>query len=124
MFKIDKSTKQIDVTRGDYAPLQISANNDGTPYIFQIGDVVRLKVFKAKDCSNIELIKEVTVEEETTLVRMDLSGEDTKIGDLINKPVEYWYEVELNPETKPQTIIGYDQEGEKIFMLYPEGDDN
>lgn len=37
--------------------------------------------------------------------------------------MDYWYEVELNPETEAQTIIGYDEDGPKIFRLYPEGDD-
>jgi hypothetical protein len=50
-----------------------------------------------------------------------LSKEDTKIGKKVNKPVDYWYEVELNPDTYPQTIVGYDEDGAKIFKLYPEG---
>ena len=36
----------------------------------------------------------------------------------MNKPVEYWYEIELNNE---HTVIGYDDNGAKIFMLFPEG---
>lgn len=43
---------------------------------------------------------------------------------MVNKPTDFWYEVELNPDTAPQTIIGYDKEtGAKIFRLYPEGGD-
>ena len=45
------------------------------------------------------------------------------IGEVINKPTNYWYEIELNPNTQPQTIIGYDEDGEKLFVLYPEGSD-
>ena len=56
-------------------------------------------------------------------VRIRLRREDTKIGDIIHKPVKYWYEVELNPDTEPQTIVGYDDDGPKIFTLYPEGAD-
>jgi len=55
---------------------------------------------------------------------IDDEGNDVgKIGDVINKPTDYWYEIEINPETKPQTIIGYDENGEKILKLYPEGSD-
>ena len=52
-----------------------------------------------------------------------LEGYETKFGEVINKPKQYWYEVELNPETSPQTIIGYDEEGAKLFTIYPEGSD-
>lgn len=50
-------------------------------------------------------------------------GDETKIGEYISKPKEYWYEIELNPETYPQTIIGYDEDGPKVLILYPEGGD-
>ena len=54
---------------------------------------------------------------------MYLSKTDTKIGEVINKPTDYWYEVEVNPHTNPQTIIGYGEEGAAIFKLFPEGDE-
>jgi hypothetical protein len=123
MFKIDDTT--IRITRGDIATIEVSANGEGnTAYEFKVGDVVRFKVFKSKDCGCIELQKDVVVEAETTEVEINLTQDDTKIGGLISKPVTYWYEIELNPETKPQTIIGYDDvEGAKLFVLYPEGSD-
>jgi hypothetical protein len=46
-----------------------------------------------------------------------------KIGDVISKHKDYWYEVVLNDDTLPQTIIGYDEDGAKLFRLFPEGDD-
>ena len=81
------------------------------------------KVYKSKDCGCVELKKDVTVENAGTEVLISLQSEDTKIGEVINKPADYWYEVEVNPETAPQTIIGYDEEGAKVFRLYPEGSD-
>lgn len=92
-------------------------------HTFNKGDVVRFKVFKKKDCGCVEIQKDITVSEQTTHIDIELTSDDTKIGELINKPVDYWYEVELNPDTKPQTVIGYDEAGEKIFKLYPEGND-
>ena len=123
MFKIEEST--IKITRGDIGVLTVAAKNDDeTDYIFKAGDILRLKVFKNKDCSCVELQKDVAIETETTEVAVKLTKEDTKIGELISKPVTYWYEVELNPDTNPQTIIGYDDEaGAKLFILYPEGGD-
>ena len=118
MFKINPITKEISITRGDRAIIEFSIDD----YTFQIGDVVRFKVFKSKDCKCVELQKDITINKEETSIEIPLTSEDTKIGDIINKPAKYWYEIELNPETSCQTIIGYDDEGEKLFTLYPEGD--
>lgn len=123
MFVIDKETKQINLTRGNIASINVDATIDGAEYTFQPGDVVRFKVFKAKECGCVELQKDVTVSEETKIVNISLTGTETKIGELVNKPTKYWYEIELNPDVNPQTIIGYDMDGEKVFMLYPEGED-
>ena len=46
-----------------------------------------------------------------------------KVVDVISKPKDYWYEVVLNDDSYPQTIIGYDADGPKLFRLYPEGAD-
>lgn len=124
MFKIDKTTKQINITRGDIGCIEVKAKNeDGTDYTFQVGDIVRFKVFKKKDCGLVEIQKDVEVITAGTSVEINLTSADTKIGDIINKPTTLWYEVELNPNTNPQTIIGYDIDGEKQFVLYPEGND-
>lgn len=123
MFKIN-SDKSIYITRGDIAAILVNANNNGEAYVFKVGDVVRLNVFKSKDCGCIELQKDVAVKEEGTSVEIFLEKNDTRIGEIINKPKDYWYEIELNPETDPQTIIGYDDiDGPKIFRLFPEGSD-
>lgn len=123
MFKINED-KSIYLTRGDIASILVSAKQlDGDDYIFKVGDIVRLKVFKKRDCGCVELQKDVEVLEETTKVTINLSKEDTKIGEVISKPTDYWYEVELNPDTVPQTIIGYDEDGEKVFRVFPEGSD-
>lgn len=123
MFKINED-KSIYLTRGDIANISVSANtSDGTPYTFKEGDIVRFKVFKRRDCGCVELQKDTEVTQETQEVNVFLSGSETKIGELISKPANYWYEVELNPDTAPQTIIGYDEDGEKVFRLYPEGSD-
>lgn len=124
MFKIEGKT--INLTRGDAAKFSVSTkNSDNTDYTFKVGDVIRFTVFKAKCFGKIELSKDFEITEEGTLAYIDLTKEDTKIGELINKPTTYWYEVTLNPNTNPQTIIGYDKDKQKEFILYPEsGDEN
>ena len=124
MFVILKD-KTICLTRGDIAKIVVSVNQqDGQTYKFKPGDSVTLRVYQRKDCKNVVLRKDAEVEAETESVTISLTKEDTKIGELINKPVDYWYEIEMNTDTEPQTIIGYDEAGEKIFRLYPEGSDN
>ena len=124
MFKIDIN-KRIHLTRGDVACMRIkSYKEDGkTLYTFNLDDVVRLKVMEAGKCENVVLTKDVTATEVGESVRMFLSKDETKIGPVISKPDRYWYEVELNPDTDPRSIICYDEKGPKLFILYPEGGD-
>ena len=122
MFVLNEDNS-IYVTRGDIVFFSVTAEDNGTPYKFQAGDVLRIKVFGKKDAENVVLQKYFPVTEATESVEIYLGEEDTKIGDVISKPTDYWYEVELNPLTNPQTIIGYDEDGAKVFKLFPEGDD-
>ena len=122
MFKIS-ADKSIYLTRGDVATINVTAkNSDGTNYTFKSGDVVRLNIFQKSNCHEIVLIKDITLESDKEEVSIFLSSAETKIGELISKPVDYWYEIVLNPETAPQTLIGY-LEQPAIFKLLPEGGD-
>ena len=121
MFKILKD-KTICLTRGDVANIEVTARlQDGQAYTFSKGDVVRFAVFKRRDCACVELQKDVVADSDVDVLTVQLVKYDTKIGEPVNKPTDYWYEIVLNPDTEPQTIVGYDDEGEKIFRLYPEG---
>ena len=113
----------IYATRGDIVFFSVTAEDDGVAYKFQPGDVVRIKVYGKKDAENVVLQKDFPVTEEKEAVEIYLAEQDTKFGEVISKPKDYWYEVELNPYNNPQTIIGYDEDGAKIFKLFPEGDD-
>lgn len=123
MFIVNED-KSIYLTRGDVAFFSITAEKDTEEaYKFQPGDVVRFKVTERKACDKVVLSKDFGIEEETEEIEILLEEKDTKIGGVISKPVDYWYEVELNPYTDPQTIVGYDDDGAKIFKLFPEGAD-
>lgn len=71
--------------------------------------------------NKIIMQKDLTVTEISTKVDFEFNKEDTTIGGIISKPVDYWYEIQLNPNSNPQTIVGYDEDGAKIFRIYPEG---
>lgn len=124
MFTIE-SDKTINVTRGDVLYFGVSAQDkdSGEKYVFQPGDIVRIAAYGKKDSENVVLQKDFLVETPTEEVEIFLDEEDTKFEDPINKAKVYWYEVVLNPDVKPQTIIGFDEDGAKIFRLYPEGVD-
>lgn len=119
MFKIEKN--KILVNRGDFGIIDFRIPIDKeTDYTFEIGDVISFGVYPTSQYERNPLIyKEITIEEDgVTSVQIVLESEDTRIGPIINKPVQYWYEIQLNKE---QTVLGYDKNGPKIFMLYPEG---
>ena len=122
MFSVNEDLS-IYATRGDIVFFSVAAEEDGKPYKFQPGDVVRFKVFGKKDAENVVLQRDFPVSEECEEVQIILTKADTKIGEVISKYKDYWYEVILNDDSLPQTIIGYDEDGAKLFRLFPEGDD-
>lgn len=113
----------IYLTRGDILFFTVSMLDRGEDCRFQPGDVVRVKVFEKKKAEAVVLQKDFPVVSECDEVEIFLTEEDTKIGEVISKPRDYWYEVELNPYNNPQTIIGYDEYGAKVLRLFPEGAD-
>lgn len=121
MFVINEDFT-IDCTRGDAGSFSVGAIIADTAYEFRADDVVRFTVCAKKDYSNVVLRKDVVVKEPAESVEFHLDSDDTKIGGVINKPTEYWYTIELNPDTNCQTILGHTKDGAKVFMLYPEAD--
>ena len=117
MQKIEGST--ILLNRGDVLNLTLSIMNDDEPYTFQVGDTIVFSVY-GKNALNNEpvLTKEITIVEEGSTATISLTSEETKIGEYLNKPIDYWYEVELNGQ---YTVIGYDENGPKVLKLFPEG---
>ena len=125
MFKLNEDNS-IYITRGDIAYFSVQIAVEGTDelYVFQPGEVVRFKVFEKKGCDCVVLQKDFPITQETDRVEIFLCADDTRIGSIIHKPKDYWYEVEINPGVNPQTVIGYDDEnGACIFRLFPEGKD-
>ena len=113
---VQNEDHSIYVTRGDECDILID-------HAFKSGDVVRFKVTRKKDCNTVMLQRDFTVSGNANSFTIHLEGKETKLGEVISKPTDFWYEVELNPDTDPNTIIGYDEDGAKILRLYPEGKD-
>lgn len=118
MLVIDED-KYIHINRGDSCVIHFSTEQeDGAPYMFQPNDVVRFSVKEKYSDAMPVLRKDITVAEETENIDIELSKNDTTIGELINKPKKYVYDIAINEDN---TVIGYDEDtGAKYFILYPE----
>lgn len=113
----------IYATRGDVVYFQAEKKVGESKYLFQPQDIVRIKVYEKKNCSKVVLVKDFVVEEESTSVNIFLEKNEMKFGEIISKPKDYWYELELNPDTFPDTFVGYNEDGPALFKLFPEGKD-
>lgn len=122
MFIIDEDGTTLKVTRGQSGTITFGAlTPEGEPYTFQAGDVLRLNVTKVNKENSVVMSVDTTIEEATTEATISITSFDSKIGTVINKPTDYWYDIELNPDSAiAQMLLGYDDDGPKIFKLYPE----
>lgn len=111
MFKIKDNN--IYLNRGDNITIRLTCNTD-----FKENDKIKFSICKRGDYTNIVYQKFFTVTEAGPSFSLNLTSDETKIGAPIkNNTVIYWYEIELNEET---TLVGYDDNGAKEFVLYPE----
>ena len=122
MLQYDSSTKQIQINRGDSIDINITARDTtGELYTFQVNDTVKFKISEAKNEENVVIEKSIPITEETTSVHVYVSSEETKLGEYNNRPVKYWYEISIEKfNGDVMTIIGYDKDGPKEFILNPE----
>lgn len=135
MIKIDEDLTTIRLTRGDktsseynrlvlYIPYE---NEEEQYYMFQLDDKITIAVFEKKGYTKEEIfrkdyiIKDLGYTSPTDTVDLLLTEEDTKKFPLENKPVVYWYDVVLNDSN---TVIGYDEEGPKKIIVYPEAEES
>lgn len=123
MFAIGENNTLL-LNRGDTVIFSFSAEKGGVQYTFKQGELLRLKVYGRKNADKVFLRKDFPVLTDSAEIKLELTGDETKFGPVISKPTEYWYEIELNPDTIPQTVLGYDEDGPKVFRLYPEGSDS
>lgn len=115
MFKIVGDV--IHITRGDSGVIEFIPDN----YAFNNGDIVIFRVFNKKGLDDFPVLQiNTTVTGPCSSVDIELTRSDTKIGEIMNKKVEYWYEIEINGD---QTVKGYTDKGPAKLILYPEGVD-
>lgn len=135
MIAIENNTIHItrgDVTTGEFNrlavifPIYNSATGKEEKYKFKLDDKITFTSVKKKGYTQKPILqKEYTPRqlgytEETEVIEIPLTEEDTKKFPLLNKKATYWYEISLNNNT---TILGHDENGGKQIIVYPEADD-
>lgn len=113
MFKIINKT--FHVSRGDSGIIHLSLKNTN----FAVGDKIFFRIYEAEGLDSLPIVEtEATVLEEGNTIAITLDKEDTNFGDLGNTVVDYWYEISVGED---RTILGFDENGAKVFKLYPTG---
>lgn len=136
MIDIGEDKKTILLTRGDKTdkyrklafqyPIYNLATGQEELYEFQPEDKISFVVFNKKGYTKTEVLRvektllEMGYLEPTTTPEIQLTEEDTKSFDLLNKSKTYWYDLVLNDST---TLLGYDDEGPKTIIVYPEAEE-
>lgn len=134
MISIGEDNQTLHLTRGDIThnkfnkicfnfPIYNFATQQEEYYEFQLTDKIAFVVKEKKGYTKTEVLRvertiaEMGYTEPTTTPEIILTEEDTKVFELKDKPTTYWYDIVLNDTT---TILGYDEEGAKKLILYPE----
>ena len=137
MIKIDEDQTTIRLTKGDittneYNKLALRCtyydliDEEEKDYLFQLTDKISFVVFTKKGYTREEVLRkdytiaDIGYTEPTTCPELPLTELDTKVFPQTNKPKTYWYDVVLNDTT---TVIGYDEDGAKKLIVYPEADE-
>ena len=110
----------IKINRGNSLAIDLTIKNGEDDYVYQEGDKVKFSIYNKKALNENPIVsKEVECTAGTTEQQISLTSDEMKIGEMQNKALTFWYEITLNNET----VLGYDENGAKQLILYPEGKD-
>jgi len=113
--------KKMSFNRGDKVSFTFNATDaDGDPYTFLTSDVLTLNIVKTKKYTNGTVFtKDFIIETAGENQVLELTADETKsMCEMINEPLTLWYEIVLNDD---ETLVGYDADGAKLVIIYPEG---
>ena len=111
-MKIDEKNN-LTHTRGDKGSIKLS-NIKGT---FKKGDTFKFSIVKKGNYDDVVFRKEFKVLEDCNEFYLTFSNDEMRFCEPINKEKEFYYEIDMNDDT---TLIGYDENKDKKFILYPE----
>lgn len=132
MIAIEETT--IHLTRGDATqdkynklafifPIYNFETKQEENYKFQPDDKITFVVINKKGYTREEILRkdytlrDIGYTEETEIAELPLTEEETKKFPLSDKAQTYWYDLILNDDT---TMLGFDNEGAKKIIIYPE----
>ena len=135
MIAIEETT--IHLTRGDATqdkynklafifPIFNFETKQEENYKFQPDDKITFVVINKKGYTREEILRkeytlrEIGYTEETEIAELPLTEEDTKVFPLSDKAQTFWYDLILNDTT---TMLGFDNEGAKKIIIYPEAEE-
>lgn len=133
MIDLDSEENTIYITRGDvpilskisfYFPIYNYETGEEELYKFKLTDKISFIVKERKGYTKDSVFRidrtlaQMGYTEPTYYPEIPLTEEMTKRFLLANKKTTYWYDIVLNDTT---TIIGYDENGAKKIIVYPEG---
>lgn len=122
MLRLDEDDlTTLHLTRGDRGTFRCYVIDRKTQerFIFPAGCWVSFIVVykKGYTLENPLLRKKIYIPSDTDEIEFTLTEKDTKIGEMIDKKQKYWYNIVVNDDV---TILGSDEEGEKVIVIYPE----
>lgn len=142
MIAVDpEDNRTIYLNRGDetseffklafYFPIWNYETQQEEKYLFQLDDKISFVVMNKKGYLKEEIfriektIREMGLEHPTYYPEIQLTKEDTKKFDLLNKSQTYWYDLVLNDTT---TILGFmnDEDGKagaSKIIVFPESEE-
>lgn len=135
MIAVEGTT--LHITRGDETketynklafqyPIYNATSNQEEKYMFQPDDKITFVVMKKNGYTQEEILKkeyrlrDIGYYWETETAELPLTKEETKLFPLSNKAQTYWYDLILNDTT---TMLGFDNEGAKKIIIYPESEE-
>ena len=108
----------IHINRGNRLLFDYSIDNNGSDYVFEVGDIVTFSVYHKLEMDDEPVVNKIfKTTTGSTVMTIDIPNEDMRIGEPISRPDEYWYQIRLNNDV----ISGYNSDGPKKLILYPEG---
>ena len=136
MIAIGEDRQTIYLTRGDvtdkfhkvafYYPIYNFATKKEEKYKFKLSDKIAFVVKEKKGYTKKEVLRiektlaEMGHVEPTEYPEIEITEEDAKAFDLLDKKKTYNYDIVLNDST---TILGYDMDGAKKLIVFPEAEE-
>ena len=111
MKKDAKNT--ITHNRGDKGAIRL-VNKNG---MFKKDDKFTFSIVKKGNYSDVVFQKTFIVDEDCEIFYLTFTNEEMRFSDIISVKTTFWYEIDMNDDT---TVIGHEENGDKLFILYPE----